>query len=136
MSAEKTCFIDTNILLYLLSEDETKANASEAVVAGGGTISVQVLNEFVNVARKRLAMPWNEINAFLSEIRALLSVVDVTSRTHDHGCQLAERYQLSVYDAFIVASAIDAGCNVLVTEDMQSDQLFQDSLTLVNPYRS
>jgi len=78
-------------------------------------------------------MLWAEIHDFLTEILALVTVVNVTLKTHEHRCQLVERYQLSVYDAFIVTAAIDAGCDVLMTEDMQSGQVIGDSLTLVNP---
>ena len=135
MSAEQSCFLDTNILLYLLSDDEHKADVSESIIERGGTISVQVLNEFANVARKRLGMSWAEINDLSSEFCVLLSVVDLTVKTHERGCQIAEKYKLSVYDAFIVASALNADCDTLVTEDMQPDHTIEDSLTLVNPYQ-
>ncbi len=134
MSDNRSPFIDTNILLYLLSSDNTKANRSEEIIAAGGVINVQVLNEFVNVARKRLDMPWSEIHILLAEFRALLSVVDLNVTVHEYGCELAERYQLSVYDAFIVSAAIKAGCPTLFTEDMQHQQKFDNQLTVVNPY--
>ena len=136
MSDNSSQFIDTNILLYLLYSDEKKANRSEEIIAAGGVISVQVLNEFVNVARKRLDMPWSEIRVFLTEIRVLLSVVDLNIAVHEFGCELAERYKLSVYDAFIVSAAINSGCTNLFSEDMQHKQQFDNKLTVVNPYKS
>ncbi len=60
MPASKA-FIDTNILLYLLSADADRADRAEVIVRNGGMISVQVLNEMANVARRKLAMPWREI---------------------------------------------------------------------------
>lgn len=134
MSDNNSQFIDTNILLYLLSSDETKANRSEEIIAAGGVISVQVLNEFVNVARKRLNMSWPEIHTFLTEVRALLSVVDLNIKIHEYGCELAEKYKLSVYDAFIVAAAIEAGCMQLISEDMQHQQRFENKIEVFNPY--
>ncbi len=56
-------FIDTNVLIYLLSADAERADRAEAIVLDGGTISVQVLNEVANVANRKLAMPWQEINS-------------------------------------------------------------------------
>ncbi|MCU7936032.1 MAG: PIN domain-containing protein [Candidatus Thiodiazotropha sp. (ex Dulcina madagascariensis)] len=68
---EDRAFIDTNILLYLLSNDADKADRAEAIIRKGGLISVQVLNELTSVACKKLAMPWKEINEFLALIRSL-----------------------------------------------------------------
>lgn len=71
-------FFDTNILVYLASGDPEKANAAERVIAPGGTISVQVLNEFSHVARRKMAFSWDEVHEFLATIRSLMAVVPVT----------------------------------------------------------
>jgi predicted nucleic acid-binding protein len=64
-------FFDTNVLLYLLSGDEARADQAEKVIAGGGIISVQVLNEFASVATRKLGMSWTEIREILSQVRAV-----------------------------------------------------------------
>ena len=102
-------FIDTNILLYLLSAETDKADRAETIIQAGSLISVQVLNELTNVARRKLAMPWVEINEVLSLIRSICPVMPLTIETHDRGRQIAERYGLNVYDAMIVASALLEG---------------------------
>ncbi|MBT8363674.1 MAG: PIN domain-containing protein [Deltaproteobacteria bacterium] len=131
---ETKAFIDTNILLYLLSEDSNKADRAETIVRAGGTISVQVLNELANVTHRKLAMPWNEINELLSLIRSLCSIEPLTIETHDMGKFIAERYKLSVYDAMIVAAAILGGCETLYSEDMQDGLLIDNQLRICNPF--
>jgi len=91
MPAAET-FFDTNVLLYLLSEDTTKSDRAEELVANGGVISVQVLNEFAAVASGKLGMSWSEIRDVLTPIRAICEVEPLTIENHDHGIEIAERY--------------------------------------------
>ncbi len=129
-------FIDTNVLIYLASEDSAKANLAEKVVAAGGAISVQVLNELANVARRKMRLSWAETNALLSAVRELLEVYAITVEVHDTGLGLAERYGLSVYDAMIAASALHAECDTLWSEDMQAGLVLDDRLRVTNPFRN
>jgi len=127
-------FFDTNVLLYLVSADSAKADRAEALIALGGTISVQVLNEFVAVASRKLRMPLGEIRDVLATIRAVCAVTPVTAETHDQALDLIERYGLSLYDALIVSSALLAGCRTLHSEDMQHGQVIDRQLTIRNPF--
>lgn len=127
-------FLDTNILLYLLSGDAEKADSAEALLAAGGVISVQVLNEFASVASRKLAMPMAEIREVLATLRAVFKVVPLTEETHDLALSLAERYGYSIYDAIILAAALQAGCQTLVTEDMQDGQIIEGQLKIWNPF--
>ena len=131
---ETKAFIDTNILIYLLSEDSNKADRAESIVRAGGTINVQVLNELANVTHRKLAMSWMEINELLSLIRSLCSIESLTIETHDLGKFIAERYKLSVYDAMIVAAALLSGCETLYSEDMQDGLLVDNQLRICNPF--
>ena len=128
-------FIDTNVLLYLLSADETKADRAEEALSTGGIISVQVLNEFASVASRKLKMSFTEIREALVGIRAVCQVVPISEQTHDLGLQVAETHGLSVYDAMIVASALLAGCRILLSEDMQHGQILDGRLMVRNPFR-
>jgi predicted nucleic acid-binding protein len=125
-------FLDTNVLLYLLSSD-AKADKAEALLAGGGTISVQVLNEFASTASRKLKMTWPEIREILATVRAICAVVPVTVDTHDKGLAIAERYGVSFYDSLILAAAREAGCRVVYSEDMQHGQTIGD-VTIRNPF--
>jgi predicted nucleic acid-binding protein len=127
-------FFDTNVLVYLASGDLAKADRAEAMIAGGGGISVQNLNELANVARRKIGMSWQDTHAFLSLLRGLLNVHPVSVETHETGLALAERYQLSIYDSMIAASALQAGCDTLWSEDMQHGMVIDGRLRIVNPF--
>ena len=129
-------FFDTNVLVYLASGDPVKADRAETAIADGGTISVQVLNEITNVSRRKHALSWQEIDEFLYLVRGLCPVEPVTLPSHDLGRRVGERYQLSVYDAMIVASALLAGCSTLYSEDMQAGLCIEQVLTIVNPFKA
>jgi predicted nucleic acid-binding protein len=128
------CFFDTSVLLYLLSGDARKADLAEDALAAGGTISVQVLNEFAAVALRKLGMSIDEVREILATIRTVCKVVPITEAIHDQGLALAARYGFALYDAMIVAAALDAGCTVLWSEDMQSGQLIENRLKFENPF--
>jgi predicted nucleic acid-binding protein len=127
-------FFDTNVLVYLTSADAVKADRAEKLVEGGGAISIQVLNEFANVARRKMSLSWADTHAFLSMVRGLLRVHAMTIESHDMVLTLAERYRLSIYDAMIVAAALDAGCDRLWSEDMQNGMVIERSLCIVDPF--
>jgi len=128
-------FIDTNVLLHLAGQDEAKAARAEAVVAAGGTVSVQVLNEIAHMARRKMGFSWAETREFLATLCLLLEVVPLTAETHDLGLALAERYGFSVYDAMIVAASVHAGCGMLLSEDMQDGMVIAEGVRIVDPFR-
>jgi len=135
MSAGSKKFFDTNVLLYLLSADSARAQRAEELVAQRGWISVQVLNEFASVAARKLRMPLSEIRECLEPIRSICSVEPITVETHTRGLEVAERYNLSIYDAMIVAAALLARCDTLYSEDLQDGQRF-DELVVRNPFKT
>ncbi|GLK55630.1 putative nucleic acid-binding protein [Methylopila capsulata] len=127
-------FVDTNVLVYLLGQDSRKAEIAKARLAEGATVSVQVLNEFANVARRKMALSWDELDDVLSVLRSVCEIVPITVETHERGVALARRHQLSVYDAMIVAAARLAGCANLWSEDMQ-DGATLDGVTILDPFK-
>ena len=134
MSAAKR-FIDTNVLLYLLSGDNSKADRAERQLRAGAVLSVQVLNEFAAVASRKLKMPMAEIREILATLRATCEIVPISEQTHDLGLQVAEKYGPAIHDAMIVASAILAECTTLVSEDMQDGRILESRLKIQNPFR-
>ncbi len=128
-------FFDTNVLLYLLSEDSKKADRAEALVRQGGAISVQALNEAANVARRKIGMDWRETREFLGSLRGLLTVAPMTLETHELGLDFAERYGLSTYDAMIAAAATLCGCARLWSQDMQDGMRIGQGLRVANPFK-
>jgi predicted nucleic acid-binding protein len=131
--SEANSFFDTNVLLYLLSAEAAKADRAEKLLAAGGIVSEQVLNEFASVASRKLAMEIPEIREILSTIRAVCIVKPLDIATHELGLDMAERYRFSIYDGLIVAAAVRAGCSILYTEDLNQGQVI-DQLTIRNPF--
>ena len=130
----RASFFDSNVLVYIASGDAAKADQAEAAVATGGAISVQVLNEITNVARRKMQMSWADTHTFLDMLRGLLTVYPLTVEIHETGLGLAERYGFSIYDAMIAASALQAGCDTLWSEDMQHGMALDEGLRIVNPF--
>jgi len=126
-------FFDTNVLLYAVGAEDSRAERARRLLADGGLISVQALNEFTNVARRKLGQPWAEINEKLGAVRALCEVKPLTVATHERALALAERYGYQIYDALQLASALENGCSVLYTEDLQNGQQIE-GLTIRNPF--
>jgi predicted nucleic acid-binding protein len=126
-------FLDTNVLVYATSNDP-RGERAQALIAAGGIISVQVLNELANVLRKKLKRDWSAIEKALGDFRVVLEpVLPLTSETHDAAVALARDHSLSFYDALIVASALEAGCTAVLTEDMQHGRAI-GTLTIRNPF--
>lgn len=130
-----SAFLDTNVLLYLFSADPAKADRAEELVAIGAVVSVQVLNEFVAVARRKLSMPWGEIAESVRIIQDVCVVEPLTVDVHDDARRLAEQYLLAWYDALIVSAALAARCKTLFSEDLHDGLRVDNSLTVRNPFR-
>jgi predicted nucleic acid-binding protein len=128
-------FLDTNVLVYLLNSGTDKADRSDALVKAGAVISVQVLNEFTRVGLRKFSMSFAQVRSVLQGARMTCRVVPLTVEVHEQALRIAERYQLHIFDANIVAAALLAGCPTLYSEDMH-DGLVIDGLTIRNPYRS
>ncbi len=126
-------FIDSNVILYLLSGDVGKADRAQSLLQAGGVISVQVLNEVASVCSRKLKMPWEEVDAVLLATKAACDVVPLTLASHEKAVELAKRFQLSLFDANIVASALMAGSETLFSEDMQSGMVIA-TLQIQNPF--
>ena len=129
-------FFDTTVLIYAVARNDPRAATAEELLAKGGTVSIQVLNEFVAVARRKLRMPWEEVVEALAAIRVLCAApVAITIDTHDAALRIAQRYEFHIYDSLIVAAAIEAGCTTLYSEDLQHGQTI-GPVTIRNPFRS
>ena len=126
-------FIDSNVVLYLFSSDTLKADRTESLLQSGGLISVQVLNEVASVCLRKLKMTWEDVDAVLETLKSTCEVLPVSLASHEKAVGLVERFQISFYDANIVATAILCGADTLFSEDLQNG-MSMDSLTVVNPF--
>jgi predicted nucleic acid-binding protein len=128
-------FLDTNVVLYAFrQDDDARGPAAETLLAAGGTLSVQVLNEFVAVARRKLNKSWKEVRRALDILRVLCpEPVPISVQTHEHAVQIAERHGYSIFDSLIIAAALDARATTLYSEDMRDGQTIE-GLTIRNPF--
>jgi predicted nucleic acid-binding protein len=128
-------FLDSNVLVYAFTTD-TRAVAAQALLQDRPVISVQGLNEFTNVARRKLGMDWTEIRDAVSALRTLCPIVlPLDVETHGEALRIAERYGYSIFDALVVASALQANSDTLWSEDMQDGMVIDDRLRIANPFR-
>ncbi|UWU92870.1 PIN domain-containing protein [Bradyrhizobium sp. CB1015] len=128
-----SAFFDSNILIYAYSTDARRGPALNAL-AGGGVISAQVLNEFTNVLRKKQQQDWPVIEAAVQTIRFRFpDIVPLTADTHAAAIALARDHSVAFYDALIIASAIETGCDTLYSEDLQHRRSI-GGLTILNPF--
>lgn len=127
--------LDSNVIIYLADSNSGKRARSKALVAEGGWISAQVMNEVAAVARRKIQLAWPAVHELLALVRSFLIVEPLTLATHEQTLFLAERYKLNVYDSAVVASALLAGCDILWSEDMHHGLVVEGILTIRNPYR-
>lgn len=130
-------FIDTNVLIYLYSEDEIEKSqqALQCARTKNSWISTQVLNEVSNVLRRKQKQHYSDIINVIKELRSNFNVAIVTPETIEHALALGERYGYSFFDSLMLASALEHSCITLFSEDMQHGQLIEDRLTIVNPFQ-
>jgi predicted nucleic acid-binding protein len=128
-------FLDTNVLVYAVTTDP-RAAAARTLLARGCVTSVQALNEFANVARRKLGMSWREVREALAAVRTLCrAILPVDIETHMDALRIAERHGYAVFDALMIAAALRAGCTVLYSEDMQDGMAIDVRLRIVDPFR-
>jgi predicted nucleic acid-binding protein len=111
-------FLDTNVLVYWLQDSE-RAKTVDLLIDQRCVISVQVLNELVNVMRKKSPMTWAELTKLSQSMLKICEVAELTISMHQLAVTLAERYQFNIYDANIIAAAAQMRCDVVYSEDMQ-----------------
>lgn len=127
-------FFDTNVLIYAFREGDPRSQTSRKLLGEGGVTGVQVLNEFVAIARRKLGFSWKEVLESLAAIRVLCpSPAPLTLESHGRALHVAQRYGYHIFDALVIAAALDARSSTLYTEDMQDGQRIE-ALTIRNPF--
>lgn len=127
-------FLDTNVLIYAFSGDDPRKEAARTLLAEGGVIGVQTLNEFVAVTKRKLGMSWAEISEALAAIRVLCtSLVPLTMETHEAAIRIAKRHGYHIFDSLVIAAALEASCSTLLSEDLHDGQVIE-GLTIRNPF--
>lgn len=129
-------FLDSNVLIYLYSEDEPEkaALAQQCAQVPDAWISTQVLNEVSNVLHRKQKQAYPDILRVIHELQGNFQVTTVTTQTIEQALLLGERYRYSYFDSLMLASALEQGCTVLYSEDMQAGQVVEGLLRIVDPF--
>ena len=129
-------FIDTNILIYFVSNDEPKKIIAKYILIKEAVniISSQVIGEFVSVTRKKKILPSEDIIRFANEFMDIFNFVLIGKETIKLSFEIHRRYKFSSWDSLIIASALENDCKILYSEDMQHNQLIDRKLKIVNPF--
>jgi predicted nucleic acid-binding protein len=128
-------FFDTNVLIYAMALGDPRRDRAQQLLAQGGIVSVQVLNEFAAVARRKMGMPWKDVVEALDTIRVLCpSPSPTTLDVHEAALRIAQEYGFGIFDALILSSALKANCSTLFSEDLQNGQVIDRKLTIRNPF--
>jgi predicted nucleic acid-binding protein len=127
-------FLDANVIVYAFSSNDPRNVRAEALLESGGVISVQVLNEFVNVSRRKQGRGWDEVHDALGVLKILLDPPQpLTVELHEAAVEIARDRGFSIYDSLIIAAALRAGCSILYSEDLHHGQGI-GQLTIRNPF--
>jgi predicted nucleic acid-binding protein len=128
-------FLDSNVCIYAFDIDNTKkAKALDLIISNQATVSTQVLMETANVAAKKLKIKQEEILLSIDYITTFCSLHVIELSTIKLAFQISQKYQYSLYDTLIIASALESNCNILYSEDMQHGHLIDKRLIIVNPF--
>jgi predicted nucleic acid-binding protein len=127
-------FIDSNILVYTVGPELEKGAKATELILSRPIISVQVLNEFVNVSRRKLKLDWPPIETALESTLKHCLVVSLSIDTHARALEFSMFDNIGIYDANIVAAAELSGCEVLYSEDLNHGQKF-GRVVVRNPFK-
>ena len=130
-------FIDTNILVYFVSNDSVKMNICRDLLINDtrSIISSQVINEFTNVVIRKKILSFKNAVSYANDFMAAFNFVLIKKNTIRLSFDIIKKYKFSTWDSLIIASALENDCNILYTEDMQHDQIIEDQLRIINPFK-
>lgn len=139
--AEDPFFLDTNVLIYAVDEADLAkqqiavALVREAILSGRGIISIQVVQEFLNVARRKFKQPMTieQCRGHIRNVLEPLCAYFPSISTMDRALLTIDETSYSFYDALILTAAIESGCRTLYSEDLQHGRKIQ-GLTILNPF--
>ncbi len=129
-------FIDTNIVIYALGPISSRTRAASLLFVDNPVISTQVLSETANIANKKFKMSLPDIRRLITTLESICQVEIIFPPTITVALDLMEQYRFSWFDSLILATALQAGCHTLYTEDLQHNQTIHGQLKIINPLSS
>lgn len=127
--------LDTNILIYAHENDEPlKQERAVDLIQKRPHISSQTVSEYINVLRRKLPVPKDEVLTIAAMVIAQTELRTVSVATLNLAKALLAKYHLQIFDAMIVASALESNCSILYSEDMQHGLVVESKLRILNPF--
>ena len=127
--------LDTNILIYLYDDsDERKRNISESLILDRPIIGSQVIFEFLNITKRLLKLPKNELMDKANKLFRVCEIVSMNQMTITKAKDLIIKYDFQLFDSLIVASALQSNCTVLYSEDLHHNLMVENQLRIINPF--
>lgn len=130
-------FIDTNILVYFISDEKKKKQRAKEIIFSSDKvfISSQVISEFISVCFTKKLLKTDEIMSIVDQFVEALRFVTIDEITIKRALQIKKKSQFSFWDCLVIASALENDCAILYSEDMQEGQIIEKALTIVNPFK-
>ncbi len=136
----KRFFLDTNILVYTFDQtNPRKQTIAQQLVkqslSGDGCISYQVIQEFMNLALRKFSpsISTRQAQRYLETVLLPMCDYYANENFYQRGLNIQERWCFSWYDSLIITAALEAGCDILYSEDLQHEQQIE-TLTVINPF--
>jgi len=129
-------FVDTNILIYAYSvtELEKKKKVLSLLTTESVAISTQVVNKFIWVMHRKFNVAYGSLKFIIDNIFDLYKVCIINQSSVLKAIDLSKRLQFSYWDSLMLASALESGCNVFYTEDLQDGQYIDNQIVVINPF--
>lgn len=130
-------FIDSNIIIYAYSIDEPKkmAIARDILLTHEAVLSTQTINEFVNITTRKKMLNNIQILEVIDDLFSVFTIVLIDQRVIQKALALANKHHYSYFDSLMLASALQAECSILYSEDMHHNQVLEKKLQIINPFQ-
>jgi predicted nucleic acid-binding protein len=126
--------LDTNVLIYLEGDDASKRKIAEVLLSFDPVIPSQVITEFINVIRRLRKIPKSQLIAEAAQLFRHCPITPLRLSTLDLAKVLIDKYDFQLFDGIVIASALEANCEIIYSEDMQHNQVIENKLKIINPF--
>lgn len=130
-------FVDSNIIIYAYSVDEPKKMtiARNILLSDETILSTQTINEFINVTTRKKMLNNVEILEVVDDLFRLFTIETIDQQVIQKALSIADKYHYSYFDSLMLASALQAECLILYSEDMQHNHVLEKKLKIINPFQ-
>lgn len=127
--------IDSNILIYAFGkQDNSKSRIAREIITECNIISLQAINETVFVLKRKFNFSVNDLQEIIQFFKEKYIVKNIDIHILETAMVIMDKYQYSLWDSMMLASALENKCTEIYSEDMQHNQTIEDKLRIINPF--